>query len=56
MSYSPSSVQSSRETRLIYVAAVTCSFGGLLFDYDTGIISEALLFSREDFTLKPFLQ
>ena len=36
---------------VITVAAV----GGLLFGYDTGVISGALLFIEQDFTLTPFL-
>lgn len=56
MSYRPSSAVSDQRTRLIYIAAITCSFGGLLFGYDTGIISGALLFIRDDFALNSFLQ
>jgi MFS family permease len=56
MSYRQSSAVSGERTRLIYVATITCSFGGLLFGCDTGIISGALLYIREDFSLNPFLQ
>ena len=42
--------------RYVYIAAVVCALGGLLFGYDTGIISGALLFIREDLGLSAFLQ
>ncbi|MTK64949.1 MAG: sugar porter family MFS transporter [Methanobacterium sp.] len=40
---------------LILVAAIT-SIGGLLFGYDTGVISGAILFIREDFVLSSIAQ
>lgn len=43
--------------RFVNVAAVIAATGGLLFGYDTGVISGALLFIREDFApLSPFLE
>lgn len=42
--------------RYVYVAAAVCALGGMLFGYDTGIISGALLFIREDLGLSAFLQ
>ena len=38
----------------IYVAAVFAALGGLLFGYDTGVISGAELFLKNDFTLSTF--
>jgi sugar porter (SP) family MFS transporter len=42
----------SRLRRLVVIAAL----GGLLFGYDTGVISGALLFIEKDFGLTPFQQ
>ena len=38
----------------IYVAAAIAALGGLLFGYDTGVISGAALFLKNDFTLTTF--
>src|SRR5580704_14642871 len=43
------------ERRLfVYVAAAFAALGGLLFGYDTGVISGAELFLKNDFTLTTF--
>ena len=38
----------------VYLAAIFAALGGLLFGYDTGVISGAELFFRNDFTLTTF--
>jgi sugar porter (SP) family MFS transporter len=45
---SPSSAETRRSRRVIAGAAVT-ALGGLLFGYDTGVVSGALLFLKNDF-------
>jgi sugar porter (SP) family MFS transporter len=40
--------------KFVYVAAVFAGLGGLLFGYDTGVVSGALLFLKKDFTLTSF--
>lgn len=47
------SVKSS-DSAFIYVAATFAALGGLLFGYDTGVISGAELFFRQEFTLSTF--
>src|ERR1700755_2917661 len=39
-----------------YVIAAVAALGGLLFGYDTGVISGALLFIRQVMSLSPTLQ
>jgi SP family galactose:H+ symporter-like MFS transporter len=41
--------------RFVYVAAVVSALGGLLFGYDTGVISGAILFIEKDFALSNLL-
>src|SRR5580693_2855757 len=38
----------------VYIAAAIAALGGLLFGYDTGVISGAELFLKNDFTLTTF--
>ena len=38
----------------VYLAATFAALGGLLFGYDTGVISGAELFFRHDFSLSTF--
>jgi SP family galactose:H+ symporter-like MFS transporter len=41
--------------RFVYVAALVSALGGLLFGYDTGVISGAILFIEQDFALSNLL-
>ncbi len=42
------------QSRFVYIAAAFAALGGLLFGYDTGVISGAELFFKNDFTLSTF--
>ena len=42
--------------RYVYMAAIFAAFGGLLFGYDTGVISGALIFIKKTFGLSTFEQ
>jgi sugar porter (SP) family MFS transporter len=46
------------KTKKVYISLIYFfgALGGLLFGYDTGVISGALLFIREDMELTPFLE
>src|ERR1700693_6158120 len=44
----------SANQTFVYLAAAFAALGGLLFGYDTGVISGAELFFRNDFTLSTF--
>src|SRR6266436_2450194 len=43
-------------TRFVFVAAIFAALGGLLFGYDTGVISGALIFIKSQFQLSVFDQ
>ena len=47
----PPVAEEGRQPLLVYAVAAVSALGGLLFGYDTGIISGALLDLREDFSL-----
>ncbi len=40
----------------VFLMAAVAALCGLLFGYDTGVISGALLFVKKDFSLSPFMQ
>jgi SP family galactose:H+ symporter-like MFS transporter len=44
----------SHGSKFVYLAAAIAALGGLLFGYDTGVISGAELFFKNDFTLSTF--
>ena len=56
MSANGSAVATGSQRRFVRVAAAITATGGMLFGYDTGVISGALLFIREDFPLSDFMQ
>ncbi|MEO7065803.1 MAG: MFS transporter, partial [Rhodanobacter sp.] len=43
-------------SRFVYVAVGIAALGGLLFGYDTGVISGAILFVQSDFALSPTME
>ena len=42
--------------RLVYLATAISALGGMLFGYDIGVISGAILFIKSDFSLSPSLE
>ncbi|HEY0702477.1 MAG TPA: MFS transporter, partial [Candidatus Acidoferrales bacterium] len=51
-----SSSHDAESTTFVYVAAAFAALGGLLFGYDTGVISGALIFIQKSFSLSVFHQ
>jgi SP family galactose:H+ symporter-like MFS transporter len=49
-------IRPSSHSRFVYVAASFAALGGLLFGYDTGVISGAVIFIKKDFALSTFPQ
>jgi SP family galactose:H+ symporter-like MFS transporter len=47
----PGSPMAKGNTKFVTIAAAVSALGGLLFGYDTGVISSAILFIKQDFSL-----
>ena len=52
----PSGPTSPAHNRFLIKLTVISTLGGLLFGYDTGVISGALLYMKEDLALTPFTE
>lgn len=56
MSRTPGMSQQANSSRFVYIAAAISALGGMLFGYDTGVISGAILFIQQDFALSPTIE
>ena len=52
----PSGPATPAQNRFLIKLTVISTLGGLLFGYDTGVISGALLYMKEDLALTPFTE
>jgi hypothetical protein len=51
-----SEASAGQHRRFVYIMASIAALGGLLFGFDTGVISGALLFICQDFHLNAFTE
>jgi MFS transporter, SP family, galactose:H+ symporter len=56
MSRIPGTDRQTGTNRFVYIAAAISALGGMLFGYDTGVISGAILFIQQDFALSPTME
>src|SRR5512142_1298638 len=56
MGRAPGTDQQTHSNRFVYIAAAISALGGMLFGYDTGVISGAILFIQQYFALSPTLE
>ncbi len=56
MPRAPAADHKAGTNRFVYIAAAISALGGMLFGYDTGVISGAILFIQQDFALSPTLE
>ena len=56
MTPAPPGATEAARTGFVYLAAAFAALGGLLFGYDTGVISGAVIFIKRDFALATFPQ
>ena len=56
MSRTSATGQKPGSNRFVYIAAAISALGGMLFGYDTGVVSGAILFIQQDFALSPTLE
>jgi MFS family permease len=56
LNYASVEAPEQKQLRFLYLVAGIAALNGLLFGYDTGVISGALLFLKKQFGLSVFLQ